>query len=88
LRPGPWKAGLARWEVTPEVVAGRLPRAWFFLGRPLFKTQAFQTIADKVRRNTERVLKVAKDGNLLPRAAAEALAERRLRRAMAFRRWS
>ncbi|MHA1151247.1 MAG: Glu/Leu/Phe/Val family dehydrogenase [Alphaproteobacteria bacterium] len=52
------------------------------------ETQAFQTIADKVRRNTERVLKAAKDGSLLPRAAAEALAERRLRRAMAFRRWS
>ncbi len=52
------------------------------------QTQAFQTIADKVGRNTERVLEAAKAGNLLPRAAAVALAERRLRRAMALRRWS
>ncbi len=52
------------------------------------ETQAFQTIADKVRRNTERVLEAAKAGNLLPRAAAVALAERRLRKAMALRRWS
>jgi len=52
------------------------------------QTQAFQTIADKVGRNTERVLEAAKAGNLLPRAAALALAERRLRRAMALRRWS
>jgi glutamate dehydrogenase (NAD(P)+) len=45
-------------------------------------------IADKVRRNTQRVLEAAKAGNLLPRAAAVALGERRLRKAVAFRRWS
>jgi glutamate dehydrogenase (NAD(P)+) len=60
----------------------------FFGERPLFKTQAFQAIADKVRRNTERMLEAARAGNLLPRAAAVALAERRLRKAMALRRWS
>ncbi len=52
------------------------------------ETQAFQTIADKVARNTERVLEAAKAEDLLPRAAALALAERRLRKAMALRRWS
>ena len=45
-------------------------------------------IADKVRRNTQRVLEAAKAGNLLPRAGAVALTERRLRKAMVFRRWS
>jgi glutamate dehydrogenase/leucine dehydrogenase len=44
--------------------------------------------ADKVRRNTERMLEAARAGNLLPRAAAVALAEHRLRKAMALRRWS
>jgi glutamate dehydrogenase (NAD(P)+) len=52
------------------------------------EAQAFQTIAEKVRRNTERVLEAAKAEDLLPRAAAVALAKRRLQKAMALRRWS
>jgi glutamate dehydrogenase (NAD(P)+) len=52
------------------------------------EAQAFQAIADKVGRNTERVLDAAKTGNLLPRGAAAARAERCLRKAMALRRWS
>ena len=52
------------------------------------EAQAFQAIADKVGRNTERVLDAAKTGNLLPREAAAARAERCLRKAMALRRWS
>jgi glutamate dehydrogenase (NAD(P)+) len=52
------------------------------------EAQAFQSIADKIGPNTERVLEAAKAGNLLPRAAAVAQAERRLRKAMALRRWS
>jgi glutamate dehydrogenase (NAD(P)+) len=52
------------------------------------ESQAFAAIEEKIRRNTARVLEDAKAGNQLPRAAAVALAERRVRRAMALRRWS
>jgi glutamate dehydrogenase (NAD(P)+) len=51
------------------------------------ETQAFETIEEKIGRNTEQVLEEAKAGNQLPRAAAVALAERRVRRAMELRRW-
>ncbi len=49
---------------------------------------AFAAIEEKIRRNTARVLEDAMAGNQLPRAAAVALAERRVRRAMALRRGS
>ena len=52
------------------------------------ESQAFAAIEEKIRRNTARVLEDAKAENQLPRAAAMALAERRVRRAMALRRWS
>ncbi len=52
------------------------------------ESQAFAAIEEKIRRNTARVLEDAMAGNQLPRAAAVALAERRVRRAMALRRWS
>jgi glutamate dehydrogenase (NAD(P)+) len=52
------------------------------------ESQAFAIIEDKIRRNTERVLEDAKAGKQRPRAAALALAERRVRRAMELRRWS
>ncbi len=51
-------------------------------------SQAFEAIEEKIRRNTERVLEQAKAANQLPRAAAVALAERRVCRAMELRRWS
>ncbi len=52
------------------------------------ESQAFAAIEEKIRRNTARVLEDAKAGNQPPRAAAVALAERRVRRATALRRWS
>ncbi|MFQ5774066.1 MAG: Glu/Leu/Phe/Val dehydrogenase [Kiloniellaceae bacterium] len=52
------------------------------------ETQAFETIEEKIRRNTELVLQEAKKTAQPPRRAAVALAERRVRRAMAHRRWS
>jgi len=49
---------------------------------------AFDTIAEKLRRNTEEVLEqVAKQG-MLPRDAAMALAVTRLKKAMGCRRWN
>jgi glutamate dehydrogenase (NAD(P)+) len=48
----------------------------------------FQTIEEKLRRNTALVLGEAKEKGVLPRQAALALATRRVRRAMSFRRWS
>ena len=48
--------------------------------------QAFQTIEEKIRHNTERVLAEAKRRGSLPRAAAVALATARVRRAMDYRR--
>lgn len=48
---------------------------------------AFETIAEKLRQNSEEVLeKVAKKG-MLPRDAAMELAVSRVRKAMAYRRW-
>ncbi len=49
---------------------------------------AFQEIAEKIRCNTTAVLEAMKEKNILPRQAADDLAESRLRRAMATRRWN
>jgi glutamate dehydrogenase (NAD(P)+) len=49
--------------------------------------QAFAAIEEKIRFNTEAVLKQARKSGVLPRAAAKALAEERVRAAMALRRW-
>jgi glutamate dehydrogenase/leucine dehydrogenase len=49
---------------------------------------AFQQIEEKIRANTSLVLEEATKQRLLPRQAAVALAERRVRNAMAYRRWS
>lgn len=49
---------------------------------------AFETIEEKLRWNTEQVLKAARDKQILPRTAATELAVERVRRAMATRRWS
>jgi glutamate dehydrogenase (NAD(P)+) len=49
---------------------------------------AFETIAEKIRRNTEIVLKKAKQDGVLPRRAATELAVARVEKAMTFRRFS
>ncbi|NNG12223.1 MAG: Glu/Leu/Phe/Val dehydrogenase [Halobacteria archaeon] len=48
---------------------------------------ALQTIEEKLRRNTEMVLEASKDRQILPRQAAMEMAEKRIRRAMSFRRY-
>jgi glutamate dehydrogenase (NAD(P)+) len=49
---------------------------------------AFSTIEEKVRRNTELVLRRVKNDGVLPRQAAVDLAKARVEKAMAFRRFS
>ena len=50
------------------------------------QTQAFQTIEEKIRTNTTLVLEESIKTKTLPRQAAIALAERRVRNAMRYRR--
>jgi glutamate dehydrogenase (NAD(P)+) len=52
------------------------------------QTIAFQMIEEKIRSNTTLVLEEATKQGTLPRQAAVALAERRVRDAMTYRRWS
>ena len=52
------------------------------------QSSAFQTIAEKIVLNTQQVLEEAAEKGILPREAAVALAERRVRTAMDCRRWS
>ncbi|MGW8229162.1 MAG: Glu/Leu/Phe/Val family dehydrogenase [Gammaproteobacteria bacterium] len=49
---------------------------------------AFQTIEEKLRRNTEQVLQAVKRQQLLPREAAMQLAIERVKKAMSFRRYA
>lgn len=51
------------------------------------EAQAFAAIDEKIRANTKATLDEAFGRKTLPRAAAVALAERRVRRAMTLRRW-
>lgn len=51
------------------------------------QTTAFQMIADKIRTNTAAILEETAHTRRLPRQAAVALAERRVRAAMSYRRW-
>ncbi len=51
------------------------------------ETDALARIAERIRRNTAEVLDEAASGRTTPRAAAVALAERRIREAMALRRF-
>jgi glutamate dehydrogenase (NAD(P)+) len=51
------------------------------------QAQAFAAIDEKIRTNTKATLEEAFGRKILPRAAAVALAERRVRRAMTLRRW-
>lgn len=48
---------------------------------------AFQTIREKIRRNTRMVLEQSRQEGILPRKAAEEIALQRVHRAMEFRRW-
>ena len=50
------------------------------------QAQALETIEEKIRRNTEEVLASAKNANSLPRQAAVALAEARVRKAMIYQK--
>lgn len=50
--------------------------------------EAFAAIDEKIRRNTATVLKRAAADKTLPRQAAVAMAEERIRSAMEWRRWS
>lgn len=50
------------------------------------QTQAFQTIDEKIRANTEEVLASAKKNGTLPRQAAVAMAKARVVKAMTYRR--
>jgi glutamate dehydrogenase (NAD(P)+) len=52
------------------------------------QSAAFASIEDKLRRNTKLVLEESKAGNILPREAAMAIALKRVKKAMSFRRWS
>jgi glutamate dehydrogenase (NAD(P)+) len=52
------------------------------------ETAALQAIAEKVRHNTEKVLKISLEQNLQPREAAIELATERVKKAMSLRRWS
>lgn len=51
------------------------------------QSTAFQTIAEKIRDNTQQVLTEAKRDGVLPRQAAINMATRRVQRAMGFKRW-
>jgi len=48
---------------------------------------ATDTITEKISRNTREVLSEAMSKNITPRQAAEIMAQQRLRKAMALRRW-
>jgi glutamate dehydrogenase (NAD(P)+) len=49
--------------------------------------QAFETIEEKIRQNTQVVLEASRAEAIPPRAAANDLARRRVEQAMAYRRW-
>jgi glutamate dehydrogenase (NAD(P)+) len=52
------------------------------------ETAALQVIEEKLRHNTRQVLATAARDDIPPRQAALQLAERRVRKAMSYRRWS
>lgn len=51
-------------------------------------TAALQSIEEKIRRNTEKVLNISLEQNLQPREAAIQMATERVKKAMSLRRWS
>jgi len=52
------------------------------------QSEVFQTIEEKLRHNTRLVLEESKTKKILPRDAAVQLAVQRVKKAMAFKRWS
>ncbi|MGB3648209.1 MAG: Glu/Leu/Phe/Val dehydrogenase, partial [Desulfobulbales bacterium] len=52
------------------------------------KAAVFQSIEEKLRRNTQMVLDRMKNEGVLPRQAAVELATERVRKAMSYRRFS
>jgi glutamate dehydrogenase (NAD(P)+) len=75
--------------VVPDFIAnagGVICAAYEYAGAT--QASAFAAIEEKIRTNTERVLEESKRRQVTPRQAAVALATRRVRRAMEFRRWS
>ncbi|MEN8169670.1 MAG: Glu/Leu/Phe/Val dehydrogenase [Pseudomonadota bacterium] len=52
------------------------------------ESAAMQTIEEKLRRNTEQVLRMAKKEQCLPREASQRLARERVEKAMSFRRFN
>lgn len=74
--------------IVPDFIAnagGVICAAMEFAGAT--QSAAFDAIAEKIRANTEAVLAAAARDRVLPRAAALALAEQRVRDAMRFRRF-
>ncbi len=74
--------------IVPDFIAnagGVICAAMEFAGAT--QSAAFDSIAEKIRANTEAVLAAAARDRVLPRAAALALAEQRVRDAMRFRRF-
>jgi glutamate dehydrogenase (NAD(P)+) len=75
--------------VVPDFIAnagGVICAAMEYAGAT--QSAVFDAIAEKIRRNTEAVLRTMKEKNSLPRQAAVELATRRLREAMSYRRYS
>jgi glutamate dehydrogenase (NAD(P)+) len=75
--------------VLPDFIAnagGVICAAYEYAGAT--QAGAFEAIEEKIRTNTEQVLEASKRRQITPREAAVALATQRVRRAMAFRRWS
>jgi glutamate dehydrogenase (NAD(P)+) len=52
------------------------------------ESSAMAAIEEKLRRNTETVLRNSQQGGILPRQAARDMALERVRKAMSYRRWS
>ena len=52
------------------------------------ESAALASIEEKLRRNTELVLKMAKKEQCLPRQASQQLARERVEKAMSFRRFN
>ncbi|NIP38592.1 MAG: Glu/Leu/Phe/Val dehydrogenase [Candidatus Dadabacteria bacterium] len=52
------------------------------------ESSVFESIKDKIRRNTKQVLEDSANKNILPRQAAVELATKRVKKAMEFRRFS
>lgn len=72
--------------VVPDFIAnagGVIMAAMEYAGKN--EREAFSAIAERIRKNTRQVLEKAAGERLLPRAAADALARERVKRAMSYR---